>query len=113
MNGCPPGAVACRTSYWPIATYVRYGACGRTLRQFHRTNPGTCCCLLTSTPFEIASTPGGTAIDTSNVALSRGWSLLGYHHGAICGSFTPSAPVIVRCQPPKPYRRYGSGVSLY
>src|ERR1044072_6934126 len=102
MNGWPSGVFAERTSYCPIVMNVRYGACGLVLRQSHRTMPAVVCSLRTSAPLASASTPLGTAIDTSNVALSRGWSLLGYHHGAICGSFTASAPVGVFVQPGKP-----------
>jgi hypothetical protein len=35
----------------------------------------------------MTSRPCGTRIRTSTIALSCGWSLLGNHHGAMCGSF--------------------------
>jgi hypothetical protein len=99
ISGIPFGAVVTRVSYCPIARKVRYGACGWVLRQFHRTQPGICCWRPTSAPLDSASTSSGTEIDTSKVDLSFGWLLLGYHHGAICGSLTASAPVGVRVQP--------------
>jgi hypothetical protein len=48
------------------------------------------------TPLLSTSTPSGTATETSKVALSLGWSLLGNHHQAISGWPTARAPSGVR-----------------
>jgi hypothetical protein len=62
---------------------------------------------------EITSTPSGTRTDTSKLALSVGWSLLGYHHQAISGSFTASAPSSVRFHEVKPEATTEDGTSSY
>lgn len=56
--------------------------------------------------------PFGTATDTSYVALSSGWSLLGYHHQAASGSSAAIAPSGVRCQVLKPYALLVEGTPL-
>ena len=52
-----------------------------------------------SRPLPIAVMPFGTVIAMSNVALSRGLSLAGYHPGEPCGSLTTNAPSSVVTQP--------------
>src|SRR4051812_49805913 len=71
---------------------VRYVACGLLLRQFHRVQLLICWVVPAKVPFEITWVPLGTATDTSKVALSVGWLLLGYHQGAMSGSSTARAP---------------------
>lgn len=60
----------------------------------------------------MAWVPSGTATDTSYVALSSGWSLLGNHHHAASGSFAPTPPSGVRCQLVKPYAVFDDGTPL-
>lgn len=57
-------------------------------------------------PFEIASTPFGTATLTSKVALSVGWSLDGNHQEAISGSPMARAPSGVFVHAVKPLRSF-------
>lgn len=61
---------------------------------------------------EIACVPSGTATETSYVALSLGWSLLGNHHQADSGSSAATAPSGVRCQVEKPYALFVEGTPL-
>src|SRR3954469_837257 len=65
------------------------------------------------TPLLITSTPSGTATETSKVALSLGWSLLGNHHQASSGSPTASAPSGVRTQAVKPAATLLEGTPEY
>ena len=55
--------------------------------------------LETRMPFASAVSPSGTVMLKSNVALSRGLSLHGYHAGEPCGSLTTNAPSSVGTQP--------------
>ena len=81
-----PSSDPLRTSKLPAAKNARYGAIGSLDRQWvvasaPLTTRSTC------EPLEITLCCFGTVIRTSIVALSRGWSLAGNHHGAMCGSF--------------------------
>jgi hypothetical protein len=69
----------------PTAAKARYGAIGRVIRQCHEVQPFLVTRSTRSPPL-IACRPSGTRSTTSNVALSRGWSLAANHHGATCGS---------------------------
>src|SRR4051794_8321454 len=64
-------------------------------------------------PLLIASPPSGTGTETSNVALSVGRSLLGYHHQAISGSPTARAPSGVRIQAVNPAATLVEGTPEY
>jgi hypothetical protein len=81
-----PSSEPLRTSKSPAAKNARYGAIGSRDRQWVVASPPLTT-RSTSEPLEITFRCFGTVIRTSMVALSRGWSLAGNHHGAMCGSF--------------------------
>lgn len=87
-------------------------ACGLLERQFQRVQPRREL-VDWSVPLEIACEPSGTSTETSYVALSSGWSLLGNHHQAASGSLAPTPPSGVRCQLVKPYACFDEGTPLY
>src|SRR5215217_5674719 len=82
----------------PSVAVERYGAIGSFSRQTHVVLPPAVP-RDTSTPFAITVNPSGTVTEKSNVALSLGVSLTGYHAGEPCGSPTTNAPSSVGTQP--------------
>src|SRR5439155_21218379 len=76
---------------------ARYVAAGVVSRHDQRFQPGMFCVGgVGCTPLLITCRSSGTSTEMSYVALSSGWSLLGYHHQEISGSLTASAPSAVR-----------------
>ncbi len=76
-------------------------ACGLSERQLKRVQPSFELCDW-RTPLLIAWVPSGTETEMSYVALSSGWSLLGYHHTAESGSCAATPPSGVRAQAVQP-----------
>ncbi len=61
----------------------------------------------------IAWVPSGTLMETSKVALSSGWSLLGNHQTAESGSCAAIPPSGVRCQADQPSTLNSEGFPAY
>lgn len=61
----------------------------------------------------MAWVPSGTFTDTSKVALSSGWSLLGNHQAAESGSCAATPPSGVRCQADQPSTLNSDGFPAY
>lgn len=61
----------------------------------------------------IAWVPSGTLTETSKVALSVGWSLLGNHQTAESGSCAATPPSGVRCQADQPSTLNSEGLPAY
>lgn len=87
-------------------------ACGLFERQLYRVQPSRELCDW-STPLLIACVPSGTLTETSKVALSSGWSLLGNHQTAESGSCAATPPSGVRCQADQPSILNSEGFPAY
>src|SRR4051812_33790272 len=85
-------------SNFPSVAVARYVAIGSVSFQTQVVLPPLVA-FETRTPFANAVRPSGTVMLKSNVALSRGLSLHGYHAGEPCGSLTTKAPSSVGTQP--------------
>ena len=76
----------CEISKRPAAKNARYGTIGSSAFQWYvAASPRTMRC--TRRPLATTCLPRGTVTRMSTSALSRGWSLAGNHHGAMCGWF--------------------------
>ncbi len=79
-----------RTWKCPATKKARYVAIGPPPPQWYVANPA-CRRTPISRPLETTCWSPGTVTRIDIRALSSGWSLLGNHHGAMCGSLTASA----------------------
>src|SRR5215210_8573379 len=97
-TGVPSASRDSVKSKRPRVAVAKYGAIGSLSRQTHVVLPPAVP-RDRSTPFAITVNPSGTVTEKSNVALSLGVSLTGYHAGEPCGSPTTNAPSSVGTQP--------------
>ena len=61
----------------------------------------------------MTSLPFGTVMWMSNDALSRGWSLAGNHHTAMCGSFMVTTSEVLASQLRSPFDASAAGTPAY
>src|SRR5687767_3608060 len=96
----------------PAAKNARYGAIGSAALQRQVSQPGSDV-VPRNVPLLIACWPVGTETAMSKVALSRGWSLAGNHHGAICGSLVAIVSAVEETQGRLPRCVMSPGRPLY